>query len=331
MYCAPRSADFFGVLEMFPSTMTDSTYTSTDVTNHLPKYMAGRCRFSVASSVANVVLFAPTNDRQALIVHEYLWQGENKVQQAWHKWTFPYPVATAYFSGSRVHVVFVKNGWVVGCSIDPRQGIVTANAESRPFLDLNSFATVTNNVVAYPTWLTAFDPDALSKLKLAVATGPMAGEPVGFTVSGSTMTTVRSFANGSVAIGFPYRSTFSPTPPMVKDANQVKIVSNKFTILRFMLGTTNSAQYKVAVRDAATEDSDPTLDQGTVYFSSNELGLGKARVGTDSVAIIPARTNANTTSLVVYTEGTGELNLASIEYVGNYHEKIKRWSNKRVG
>lgn len=331
MYSAPRSADFFGVLEMYPSTQTDSTYTSVDSTGHLPKYMAGRSRFSVASSVANLVLFAPSGDRNSLICHEYVWDAETKVQSAWHKWTFKYPVANAYFSGSVVHVVFVKNGIVVGCVVDPRQGVVTANAERRPFLDMSSYATVTDNLVAYPAWMQTFDPAGLADARLAVATGPMAGEPVGFTLEGQSMRTVRSFPSGQVAIGFPFRSTFSPTPPMVKDSNGVKISSNKLTILRFSIGTLNSAQYMVAVRDGNSGDADTALAQGTLYFSSAELGLGKARNGADSMAVVPCRTDANSTSLVVYTEGTGDLNLVSLEYVGKYHEKIARWNAKVRG
>lgn len=323
MYPAPRSADFFGVLEMLPSQYTDSQYTSSDSTAHLPRYLPGVCRFSVASSVANMVLFAPSGDKNSLIVHEYTWGDTNKVQQAWHRWTFKYPVAAVYFSGQLVHVLFVKNGLLVACTVDPRSGNTNASGERRSYLDMSTFADVVNNNVQYPAWLQAFDPTALGDLRLSVATGPTSGEPVGFTASGTTLTTVRSFPNGRVNVGFPYTSAFSPTPPMLKDANGVKISSNKLTILRFMVGTNNSAQYNVAVADAATS-ADTTMTAGTLYFSSAELALGVGRTGKDSVSIVPCRTAADTTSLVVSTSGVGELNLVSLEYVGRSHEKIRR-------
>lgn len=325
MYAAPRSKDFFGLMEMLPSTQTESQYTSFDSTAHLPKYMAGKCRFSVSSSVANMVLFAPTGDRNSLIVHEYTWAEDKKIQQAWHKWTFKYPVACAYFSGQTVHILFVKNGMVVGCTVDPRLGTVTAEAERRPFLDMSVFIDVVDNEVMYPAWIGTFDPAALPDLKLSVAEGPLAGEPVGFTAVGSTMTTVLSFPDGKVSCGFPYRSALSPTPPMVKDANGVKISSNKLTVQRFMIGTENSQQYDVTVSDAATLPEDVGEEEvGTLYFSSPELVLGNARVGDTSIAIVPCRTAADSTSLVISTDGVGELNIVSLEYVAKFNQKIKR-------
>jgi hypothetical protein len=322
MYSASRSKDFFGMMEMLPSQQTDAMYTSFDSTAHIPKYMAGRCRFGVSSSVANMVLFSPTTDRYSLIIHEYTWQEDKKVQQAWHKWTFKYKVAAAYFSGQAVHILFVKNGYLVACTIDPRAGLLTAGAQAKPFLDMSVFATVTARTVAYPAWISLFDSTALPDLKLSVSTGPLAGEEVGFTTDGTVMTTVLSFPTGEVAIGFPYVSTFSPTAPMVKDANGVKISSNKMTVLRFAVGTNNSAQYQVAVSDNAMA-ADPDA-VGVLYFSSSELVLGEARTGGDSVAIVPCRTAADSTSLIISTGGVGELNMVSLEYVARYHEKIKR-------
>lgn len=323
MYAAPRSRDFFGLLEMAPSQALDASYTTYDSTAHLPKYMAGRCRFSVASPAANMVLFSPTNDRYALIVHEYTWQGEQKIQQAWHRWSFKYKVAAAYFAGQVIHVLFVKNGRLVACTIDPRSGSTTASADRLAKLDMSSFADVTDHVVAVPAWLSAFDPTCLPSLRLSVASGALAGEPVGCSEVGGTLRTDLSYPNGRVAVGFPFLSLVSPTPPMKKDSNGVKISSNKLTVLRFMLGTRDSSEYLVSIGDASAP-AESSNETGTLYYSSPELALGVARTAGDSVAVIPARTNANSTSLVISTDGTGELNIVSLEFVARYNEKINR-------
>lgn len=323
MYSVPRSKDFFGLMEMLPSSTVENQYTSYDNTAHLPKYMAGRCRFSVSSSVANMVLFAPTNDRTALIVHEYTWQGDQKVQQAWHKWTFPYKVAAAYFSGQTIHVLFVNNGKLVACTLDPRAGNANILGERFAMLDLCTFANVVGRNVQYPSWLTEFDPTCLNKLRLAVATGPMSGEAVGCTAAGTALTSDLSFVDGRVAVGFAYTSLVSPTPPMKKDSQGVKVSSNKLTVLRFMIGTSGSSEYRVQVQDTSADAVDYE-DIGTLSYSSHELAPDTARVGADSVGIVPCRTNAASTSLVISTDGVGELNLVSLEYVARYREKIKR-------
>jgi hypothetical protein len=323
MYSAARSRDFFGMLEQMPSTTLEAQYNSYDSTAHLPKYMSGRCRFSVSSSVANMVLVCPTNDRQSLLVHEYTWERDDKVQSAWHKWTFPYPVANAYFSGQTIHVLFVQNGWLVGCTIDPRSGNSTSSAERLGKLDMCAFVDVLDHKVPLPEWMTLFDPAVTSKIKLSVSTGTMAGEPVGCSVVDGKLVTDLSFVNGRVAFGIPYKSLVAPTPPMRKDHNGVKISTNKMNILRFMIGTNNSSEYDVEIADT-TIDADGVQQVGTLTYSSRELALDAPRVGSDSVAVVPARTNADGTVLVISTGGVGEMNIVSLEFAARTHDKIKR-------
>lgn len=325
MFPQPRSQDFYGVMEMVPSQYTDSQYLSSDVTSHLPKYLPGRCRFAVSSSVANMALFASDRDLRTLVVHEYLWDADNKVQQSWHKWTFPFDIADAFFSGSDIFLLFVQNGFVTVGAIDPRIGTLTAQADRRPYLDLYMDATVAGNSVAIPIAIKDLDATAYQRVKLSDKDAMLLGEEVGIDArSAATVTTVPSFPAGAVTIGMPYRSSFSPTPPLVKDSNGVVISSNKLSILRYMIGTTNSAEYSAIVADASTDAGDDTQVMPALYWGSSELELGAPRVNGDSVATLPCRTNAATTTLLLYTEGLGEMNILSLEYVARYNQKLKR-------
>jgi len=327
MYPTPRSEDFFGALEMVPSTQVDAQYISSDSTAHLPKYMAGKCRFSVSSSTSGIVLFAPSGDERSLIVHEYIWNGDTKVQGAWHRWTFPYAIASAYFANEKIYLLFVNSGQIVGCALDPKVGVLTFANGRKPFLDMHSPSVITSNIVPIPAWLSTFDPAVASKLSLTVRTGDLAGERVGFTVQGSNLKTVRSYSTGDVSMGLAYQSAVSPTPPVVKDANEVVISTAKTTLLRYVIGTTNSAEYKVMLKDAASPD-DTAESTSTLYWSSSELELGRATYANESHAVVPCRTNVTSTTMVAYTSGLGELNVVSIEYVLKFNIKIKRMEGK---
>jgi hypothetical protein len=324
LFSAPRSSDYFGFMEMVSSQYTDAQYVANDATAHLPKYMGGQCRFGVASSVASMVMFAPSRDPTSLVVYEYSWDGDTKVQQAWHTWRFKYPIASAYFSNEVVNIIFIQNGMLVGCTMDPRQGVLSFASTRRPFLDFNGELDVVNNQCTVPAWLLAFDPTAMAGLKLSVSTGSLAGEEVGIaSVAGNVITTVRSFPSGKVSFGFPYRSLMSPTPPIAQDHNGIKIESAKLTVLRFGISTQNSSEYKVAVTDATSEDMD-VLDQATLRFCSADLQLGSARYARAARAVVPARTDADTTTLMMYTEGTGELNFTGLDYTGRFNTRIRR-------
>lgn len=325
LFPAPLSEDFFGVMEMISSQYTDSQYISQHVTEHLPKYMAGTCRFSASSSVSSSVLFGQSLDTRGLIMYQYMWSGDEKVQQAWGRWNFEYPVATAYFQGESCTILSIQNGVLVGMRIDPKVGVVNRSNFRRPFLDYYVEVEVVDRQFQVPTWMLEFDPDIVPKLRLSQSEGPMAGERVGIesvdTVTGAG-TTVRSFRNGSCMLGIRFSSLFSPTAPVLVDRMGTKIDSNKMTILRYGIATENSAEYEVAVFDANVMSS--SEDMGTLFWSSDELELGSARVAMQSRAIVPARTNADTTSLQISTDGLGELNIVGLDYSCRYHQKIRR-------
>lgn len=323
MFAAPRSDAFFGAMEMVPSPYTDSQYVSQEATPHLPKYMPGRSRFAVSSSVSNLAVFGPSGDTQSVVVHEYAWDGDQKIQQAWHTWTFPYPVSTAYFASERIVTMMVKNGVVIISEIDTKAGSVASDETRKPRLDLYYPVTVADNTATVPDWLLKFDPSIGPRLKLAVLNGPLAGEFAGMEVSGSTITTVVSHDAGEYAIGIPYRSSFSPTPPVIRDYNEVAIQTTKATVLRYIVGTRNSGMFNARVSDLYTVVAQE-YEYSPLEYSSPELAPGRALIASRSSNVVPARTDMKSTLLEIYTEGSGELNLTSLEYIAKYNQKIRR-------
>lgn len=326
LFAAPRSSEFFGFMEMVSSQYTDAQYVANDATPHLPKYMGGQCRFGAASSVASMVLFGSTLDARSVIVYEYQWDGDTKVQQSWHTWTFEYPIATAYFSGESVNLVQVQNGRLVVIAVDPKQGVLSLTGTRRPYLDNYAIGTVVDNKITVPASMRDFDPNIGTKVKLTVAQGDQAGEwvgTVGYNPTTGELTTVRSFPNGQVYIGVPYRSSFSPSPPVYRDRNGIKVESNKLTVLRYGVDTQNSSEYQVVITDSNTEDP-VELSQSTMSYSSTELQPGHSRSSTLARAVIPARTDADSTTLLMYTEGLGELNFVGIDYTGRFNQRLRR-------
>ncbi len=321
MYPAPRSADFFGMQEMIPSTSADSQYVSFDVTPHLPKYMGGRCRFGVSSTTANMAVFSPTGDVQSLIVHEYQWEGEQKTQQAWHRWSFAYDIAFVYFAGDTMHVGFIQNETLVVCTIDPRIGGVNVDAERRPFLDLYFPETIVDHSIPLPAWFTTFDPDAAARA--VVRSGSLVGALVGTTPGVGELTTVLSFPTGEVFVGVPFTSTFSPSPPMHRDRNGAVVSTGKTTLQRYIISTVNSTNYSVSVQDSDM-DVPEVYEAATLYWSSTELELDSAWEGGESIAVVPCRTHADSTSIILSTSEVGEMNIIALDHVLKHTSKFTR-------
>ena len=131
-----------------------------------------------------------------------------------------------------------------------------------------------------------------------------------------------SHPSGTVGVGIPYYSGVIPSPPVVKDYNESTIHSGKATLQRYMVGTKNSSEFTVNVTDAYSTGED--LAVPTLSWSSPELELGRGLYADTSISIVPCRTDLRSTAMEVSTEGTGELNITSLEYVAKYHPKIKR-------
>jgi hypothetical protein len=326
LFSTPRSDLNYGMMEMTRSGSTDglAQYVSNDVTRHLPTYLRGRCRFAVGSSVSNIAVFGSTEDFTVLYVHEYIWEGDKKIQQAWHRWKFEHEISNAYFSGSGVVLLFRATNQLVACKLEPqyarKSGTYTA-----PLLDMFTRVTVTDHHFTLPAWMADMVPADLNrqKLRLSVASGDMAGTAVGVEYEGGVFTTANSFESGEVYVGFPYVSSFEPSPPFRKDYKGVRVTTNKMTILRFIASTLKSGEFEVAVSDAVPDGTEDD-EESPVFYNSPELSLDAPVEGGDSAVVIPARTRADSTSLVFSTGGVSELNLVGLEFVAQYHEKIKR-------
>jgi hypothetical protein len=324
MYPVPRSKDFFGVFEMVPSQYTDSQYMSMDTTQHIPKYMEGRCRFTASSGVSGLALFGSSVNKKQITVHEYVWDADTKQQQAWHTWEFEHDVAYVYFSNEIINIVFVQNSTVVLAKIDPRIGTLNSNEERRPFLDLYQSLSIVDHVITPAAWLTTFDTAALDEVQVAVLTGDLAGSKVGFTKDGSTLVTVRSHPSGTVSVGWPFKSLFSPSQPIARDYKGEPISQGKFTVQRYVIHTTNSSPYIIVSTDTRDTSDDEAIDVGTVFWASEDLVLGSTPEADRSKAIVPSRTVSDRSVLDIYTEGLGELNIIGIDYVGKLSMKYKR-------
>lgn len=313
MYCSPVSEDYFGVGELNPSAYTNSQYSPQNLTDHIPRYIPGRCRQIVASNTANIALFTSTADYTGVLVHEYLWSGEDRSLMAWHHWTFPADICSMHFARELIVVCLKVGTSMVMCTIDPRVSAFLSSGESRPFLDVYSYVDVVDNKFTVPVYLR--DAAKAGKLCMAQSQGVLAGEPIGIESIDTTTwtgTTVRSFKEGQAAIGWKFTSAFAPTPPMVRDKNDVVISTAKTTILRYEITVQKSGEFNIRVQDTSEVIQDGT--NTALTWSSVELGLDKRKLAEFGTVVVPCRSIAHNTEVLLSTDGTLDLNVLDIEY-----------------
>ena len=314
MACSPISTDYYGVTELVPSAYTESQYVPQNLTEHIPRYIRGRARHIVGSSTRSIALFTSTEDYRRILVHEYIWDGDQRKAVAWHGWTTPLDIVTLHFARDTIIVGLKLGTKLLMCTIDPRASTYLGSS-IRPFLDCYSYGTVVNNVVSVPEHLR--DISRVSRLRLAQKTGDLAGEPIGIEsidTTAWTIRTVRSFPSGDVAIGWNFTSQMAPTPPMMRDRNDVVISTAKTTILKYEVTTQRSGEFEVKVVDnnsnIYSED-----DASALTWSSVELQLGQPKVAGLGLIVIPCRSISHTTDVILTSNSTREMNILDFEYV----------------
>lgn len=326
LYPNRRSASYAGIQEFIPSAYTASQYVSQDATVHLPKYLPGRVMKMVVSSVANVAFIMYSGERNAILVHEFLWGPDGKkLQGAYHKWVLPSTVLGLHITSEEVIIaVRAANGNICMLSIDPREGFDNQGMYSKPFVDMGQTVQVLGGVFQVPGNVRFSGADK-SVFALAVPSGDDAGSEMGISSIDSDWLgkVVRGVPDGTYLLGLRYESAFTPTPPMMKDQNDNLVGSGHVRLLRFDVCVRDSGPFQVGILDTS-RSVQYEGDYSGVILNSPELAPGLPLKSSLANIIVPCRTNADTTEMRLSTSGTLEMNVLDMTYILRYNQRRSR-------
>lgn len=104
VYFATSRNFFSGIREYFVDSEIE-TNDAADITAHVPKYIEGQVTDLAASSNEDMLLVKGSEDSRTIYVYSYYWQGREKLQSAWSKWTFAGTVRNFLFNKSDIYIV----------------------------------------------------------------------------------------------------------------------------------------------------------------------------------------------------------------------------------
>lgn len=322
MYPIPRSSTHYGIMEMIPSTYTDSAYSSSDASEHIPRYMQGRCRFAVSSTVGGMVLFGSSENRRVLYVHEYLWAGDEKVLRSWHRWEFETDIAYAFFSGGLINLVTVnpESGHILVSNIDPKASDGSTVKAAAYYMDNHTVLKVNRDEDVTVTLPACYSNYVKSngledKLTVAYYDTDLNSMQIGSELleDGKTIKLNPSTTAEKVLVGIPFESKLVPSPPVFKDFLDRPIVFNRVQLMKMYAMTDNTGIFTVEVRDKP-RSYDTGYEVNPTRWLSTDLNLGRLPVGGTLGAIIPTRVDANTAEISFISNGLDEMNIINLEY-----------------
>jgi hypothetical protein len=313
MYATAVSPQFYGAGELIPSQDSNSQYIANNLTAHIPRYVAGACRGIVSVSAAGLGCYLSTGLLNEILVNEYSWSGAERIQNAWHKWLFAVPLLSMHTAKGVLVLTYSINSKAIITTLDTRSASYQQSSEIPAFLDVRSNVTVTNNTFTVPVHLRSLLYS--SAIRAAQASGTLTGEPVGIVSLNTTTwvaTTVRSFANGVLTVGYNYKSSLTPTEPYVRDKEGKPILSADAHLLRYVVGVKNTGEFDVGINSIRYTPT--SIEDSGILWSSVELGLGVKQAVSYGKVIVPVRAVSESTIVEFSTDNTRELNISNISY-----------------
>lgn len=315
-YTYQRGEDFYQVGEFIPNTYTEAQYYSQNITDHIPLYAEGVCTSMTASSTNNMVVMS--SDGYSVLVNQYMWQGDDRPLMSFHKWVFNRKV---------IHVQFLEEFLVL--YMDNGEGKVvvgTLNVQLNqlddkpiPYLDFYHYIDVQNGEAILDVDNVANAVTSYTDMVASIYDSrTQRHKEVQFKVD---FFTFKCPYEGRVAFGEAYSSTFTLTPPFIKDDAGKVIAGTRSTIQQLRMTFKNTGSFDVSVKDTM---GTAYIGEGNTALTWSEADLGYSWINSIGAVTIPCRTRLASTECTVQTKGTTDMNLVSTEYVLRIAQKRRR-------
>lgn len=309
---------FTGLQEFFTDPQGDAN-NARPITQHVLQYVTGTPLQLISTTNFNKIVVRTSTDMKTAFVYEYVWLGDQKAQSSWSTWKFPRDVIYAFFVDNLLYAV-TKEG--------SSYALYTLDLDDTPDEGITYRVLLDEKILATGVTTTFVLPYAIDDIANYVAVqgddcpNPGLRAPIASYNAGTkTVTLTRTMAGGDVYFGKRFLSRYIPTPPQVKDRDNVKIDGGMLTIKQYTVFFQNTGYMKAIVTDkygymAVVEYS------GRVIGAPNNL-VGIAAVSDGSYAV-SFKKNPDKADIEVQSDSHLPLQLNEIGWEGQWKKKGKR-------
>lgn len=322
LYFPYDRGEFTGLYEYYVDKDSE-IYDATDLTAQVPAYIPTNSRFLVGSSNENTIVMAPASGND-LYVYRYFWQGKDKIQSSWSKFTFSKEFKGMGILDSTLYL-FTDDG-TNRCleTLDLSPGQIDSGKAYKILLDRR---------VAHSTLSRSYD----SATKLTTVT-TMPYDPTGavlYTASGSRYTITRTSSsaftvNGDLSatdfyVGLEYETEFEMSTQTLKQPTERG-------------GRATSNFTKQVLRNGAFEYSDTghfTVEVTPQYRDTYSYPFNPTSLGADSVigSLIldsgsfrfPVHCNHDDVTIKLKSSSALPMKILSAEFESFVHSRSRRY------
>ncbi len=320
------AGNYAGVKEFYSANSVDANE-AISITQVQDKYMLGKINFMLSSTNFSYIICTTDHpdNKKAIFVYKYYWNGEEKVQSSWSRWDMPYEVRNMHFEDSSLKCLmfdpeldrYAQTSIDLEFPKDEATGYhVSLDLREDAIADANHQITVPNTTMEFVQGEGCAVPGQTVTPLTPVGTAGTAGS---WTVTFNSDTVPEG---ATVIYGETYERAVWPTMPFVRDKNgkaikNSKIVINDFNIYFEQSGditSTMKSKYR-AVDQVYTNDSIPIAND-----PNDPDGIG-VRSG---VLTCPWGEQSDWSELVISSTDARPMNIIDVEWVGQLLTRGRR-------
>lgn len=326
IYIAFNYGNFAGIREMFVEEVTN-TVRARPITDHVDNYIEGEILQMAASTNVNTLFLLSEGARNKLYVYDWLFNGNEKVQSAWHEWVWPddFEIVGISFVRDKLYVLSV---YKESCTILEEFNTSEPLGYDLPFnikLDRHYQVDFTYNATSgywqtaqleYPQLINAdtevigVDNDDPNNNGITVPVMWDETNEVLYTDYPMSEHTGRSV---SCIVGSLYDATYEPTPPQLKDY-QGNVTSLSKPIVGVLYFNFDEAyHYDVTINDSI--GGAKTIQYNNRFIGQPNNVVGFSPIG-EVIQDVAVRRQADKVKFQLHAKSHVGFQLREIEWTG---------------
>jgi len=313
-FASPGGA-FSTIREFYLQTDTE-VKDATDVTGHVPRYIAGGVKQMIASSNYNMLCLITddTASSKTLWIYSYYCNGQNKVQSSWSQWKFDADILAITFVQDDIFMVVQRSNKVylekVQLSQDEAVGATTTGHEI--LLDRRVKVTSNSNLTNFNT---VYYGDG-SSLKYI--------DKAGNTLSLAQAQALTLSTSNPIYVGQSFTFKFQFSEIIVGQGQKPQTIS-RLQLRNMTLNFANTGNFtaRVTHTNRITEDTDDKLFTGRKVSQASNKTNQTSIIGSGSFKV-PLLGNSKNIKLELLSESHLPCEFQSAEWEGFYHIRSRR-------
>lgn len=313
---------YSGVREFFLTQLAEVN-DAAHITKHIPRYIEGVVTHLTVATNEDLMVVQSDGDLTKLYVYQWLWQGNNKVQSAWHTWTFDGDVLACEFFADVLYMVKKHDDGVylesINVADDSDSGSSVLTRLDRRLADDTSGVSMVYSSGTDTTAIT-IPYEVEGDIRVVAASGgtlpegqllDQSGDPTGTT----TVTVLGDVTSEPLWIGVPFTWKVVPTEPyqVIADdrGNPVARRSGRFHLAEAIVGLENTG-YVLATVTSPSGHSYQYTHTGSIVGQAGSL-IGSAPTP-DATFRIPIRLPNTQHTLTLESDSHLPVRVSSIDY-----------------